>query len=233
MALNPRPDALRRATVIGVMGGLWLGRAHAETREFQLGEARDLSVTLPCELQIGQGAQRSLHVEAEAKVLSALRLNLSGERAVLELARPVQTRQKILVKVNLPRLSRLACASAVEARMGAWSGGSLSVALDGSSRLRFERLQVPELDVRQAGASELSGSGEVARQSYRIEGAGRIDTRGLKGQQVLVQIEGSGDAVVWAERELDVRVSGVGNVSYLGQPRLRQDIQGVGNIQRL
>ena len=233
MDLNPRPDALRRVTVFGVFGALFLGRVHAQSREFQLGEARDLSVSLPCELQIEQGSQRSLRVEAEASVLSALRLNLAGERAVLELTRPVQTRQKILVKVNLPKLSRLACASAVEARVGAWNGGALSATLDGSARLRFERLQVPELDVRQSGASELSAQGEVARQSFIIEGAGRIDARGLKGQQVLVQIQGSGDAVVWAERELDVRVSGVGNVSYLGQPKLRQDVQGVGNINRL
>jgi len=66
-----------------------------------------------------------------------------------------------------------------------------------------------------------------------VVGSGDVDISRVRAGAVDVAIMGSGDASVWAERELDTSIMGSGDVSYRGDPQTRSSILGSGNMERL
>ena len=72
--------------------------------------------------------------------------------------------------------------------------------------------------------------GKVVSQQVTLTGAGRYQAADLQSDDAVIEINGAGTAVVWAEKTLDVGISGMGNVEYYGAPRVSKRISGVGSV---
>ncbi len=83
-----------------------------------------------------------------------------------------------------------------------------------------------------AGNIELSGSSSDAR--LGISGSGKYFAEDLKVGDYNITISGSGRATVNVEGELDVRISGSGNVYYKGNPTgVNSSTSGSGKVRRM
>jgi hypothetical protein len=84
--------------------------------------------------------------------------------------------------------------------------------------------------------SYISGSGEIylAGSSYEhrihISGSGSLKAFNFPTQVTHIDISGSGDCEVNVSDLLDVKISGSGNVYYIGYPQITSDISGSGEI---
>jgi hypothetical protein len=88
---------------------------------------------------------------------------------------------------------------------------------------------VDYISVTGAGNFTLNGEKQPSLEIY-IQGAGDVDAFGLEVDDCTINIEGAGDCQVNVNRNLDVVIAGVGNVTYRGEPTITSDISGVGNI---
>jgi len=87
------------------------------------------------------------------------------------------------------------------------------------------------LELRINGAGDMEVSGSVDELELVVSGAGDVEAGELAAQDVEVRISGAGDATVRAARSLDATVSGVGEITYLGDPaEKRTRVSGVGGI---
>ena len=83
-----------------------------------------------------------------------------------------------------------------------------------------------------SGSIELSGGARDARLS--ISGSGKYFAEDLKVDDYKVSISGSGRATINLEGELDVRISGSGNVYYKGNPTgVNSSTSGSGKVRRM
>jgi hypothetical protein len=91
---------------------------------------------------------------------------------------------------------------------------------------------VPSLDfagITGAGDYEILGEKQSALDIY-ITGTGNIHAFDMEVDDCTIRITGTGDCEVNVSRSLDVQISGMGNIFYMGHPTLTSDISGVGNV---
>jgi len=80
------------------------------------------------------------------------------------------------------------------------------------------------------GSGDLKYFGNTPLHSIRISGSGDIEAFELFTESTFIDIDGSGDAYVWAETLLDIFIAGSGNVTYKGNPQLNLEITGSGSV---
>lgn len=109
---------------------------------------------------------------------------------------------------------------------------NLEVIIVGSGRVIMD-LNVDSLISRVTGSGQFTLTGEVERQLVHIIGAGVYNAEGLSSVEAGIRISGTGKVYISAQKELDVSVSGAGEVVYQGDPIVSQsDISGSGIIRK-
>jgi len=110
----------------------------------------------------------------------------------------------------------------------------LKVSISGSGEIGVEALEAENIHVRISGSGDCYLAGNVNIQDISISGSGSYEGEDLQSEETTAHISGSGDATVWAEKELDVQISGSGKVGYKGDP---QDVtfqsSGSGKVRKI
>ena len=76
-------------------------------------------------------------------------------------------------------------------------------------------------------------TGKPADTGFGASGAGDVNARELDADEVDVNISGAGDVEVTALKRIDARISGVGEIDYWGRPeKERTRVSGIGDIDR-
>jgi hypothetical protein len=164
-------------------------------------------------LVVEQTGSDSLRVEADDNVQSLLTSEVEG--TTLELGvRPGANvgRATITYRVTVSRLAGLVLA--------------------GAGTVNATGIEGPDLSLANSGAGSLSVSGRTDRLNVDLIGIGSVDARGLTAQDVDVSVGGAGTATVNATRTLAARVTGVGDIVYLGNPAVAQEVTGLGTVGR-
>jgi hypothetical protein len=108
----------------------------------------------------------------------------------------------------------------------------LNVRLVGSGKIDVE-VDAREVwtSVDGSGIAQLAGYANNGR--YDMTGSGSIRAFDLRNQFCYATLSGSGSIDIWAERSLDVVISGSGTVRYAGNPSsINQRISGSGRLIR-
>ena len=88
-----------------------------------------------------------------------------------------------------------------------------------------------DLNVNLTSAGAIVVAGAVDKQKITISGVGSYEAGDLRSNSTSILLTGAGSAVVWAEQELSVNVTGVGSVSYFGDnPQVSQNVSGLGSV---
>jgi hypothetical protein len=106
------------------------------------------------------------------------------------------------------------------------------VVLSGAGSVNATGIDGPSLALANSGAGSLTVTGRTDRLNVDLVGLGSVDTRGLTAQDVDVSVGGAGTATVNAARTLSARVTGVGDIVYLGNPAVTQEVTGLGTVGR-
>jgi hypothetical protein len=82
-----------------------------------------------------------------------------------------------------------------------------------------------------AGNIYLNGAGDYLK--CEIDGAGKIDAENYHSKKCKAVVSGAGSCIVYAYKELDAAVNGVGTIYYYGNPSyVISQISGLGQIVR-
>jgi hypothetical protein len=106
------------------------------------------------------------------------------------------------------------------------------VVLSGAGSVTGSGIDSPDLALANSGAGDLTVAGRAEALNVDLIGLGSIDARGLVAQSADVSVGGAGRATVNAARTLDARITGVGDIVYLGNPSVVQNVTGLGTVSR-
>lgn len=107
-----------------------------------------------------------------------------------------------------------------------------SLELTGAGDVELLHLENDTWDVNLSGAGNITVSGQVDTQTIVISGAGNYNGEDLISQEASVENSGAGMAVVQVSDSLDVNISGLGSVEYIGDPTVEQTITGLGTVHQ-
>jgi Putative auto-transporter adhesin, head GIN domain len=104
--------------------------------------------------------------------------------------------------------------------------------MTGVGHIEAKGIQGKHLAIALTGAGDMSIEGNADSLDLNLEGVGNYDGVGFRTKQATVRSEGVGSAVLNASDRLDVSVSGIGTVEYIGSPKVQKSGEGLGHIKQ-
>ena len=82
-----------------------------------------------------------------------------------------------------------------------------------------------------SGSGDITANGDVQTLKAKINGSGDILATKLKSKSATIEINGSGDAIIWADNSIIAKINGSGDIKYYGNPtNVESNINGSGDI---
>jgi Putative auto-transporter adhesin, head GIN domain len=107
-----------------------------------------------------------------------------------------------------------------------------TIHVSGTGNVDLGRLERDTLTIDIEGTSDITAAGTVGALTLDISGTGDAELADLEARTARVSVEGAGDAEVSVRDQLDVDISGVGDVTYHGRPVIRQRVEGAGEVRQ-
>jgi len=85
----------------------------------------------------------------------------------------------------------------------------------------FKNLQTENLGVIVTNVGEVYMDGKATEQFVTMKGTGTYIAKDLESRKAQIHLRGIGDVTVLVKDELDIRINGIGTVSYYGSPKVR------------
>ncbi len=186
------------------------GLRKPEKRELKSFSAID--TTAAYEIYIACQKPASFEIEADDNILPLIKTEVRDGILFVNSDERYHTEKPITLRLNVPSLVAATSRGAGEITIGNVNGDSLKL--------------------ESMGAALIGASGKAKSVTISSTGAGRIDTSKLQAEKARVDVTGAATVYVYATEQLDVTVSGAGNVIYLGHPKVvNKHVSGVGSVR--
>ena len=137
----------------------------------------------------------------------------------------------LLIKVYVPEISDLEStgSSLVYGESFFTQNRNMDIRLTGSGEIDFA-IDTDDLDVELTGSGYVYLEGNVQTLDADLSGSGWLRSFSLESDHADVRIEGSGSTELTVVTDLDVFITGSGDVFYKGHPGINAQITGSGSL---
>lgn len=212
------------------------GSGRIVTEERQVERFDELTIEGPVEIQVRQGQQLPVKIEAEDNVMRLIETHVSGSTL----------RVKIRNNVNLKRIKPIhVYVQGGQYKKIIFSGsGSLkgpdtiratgfTYEINGSADADL-KVDANEVRMYVNGSGNLRLEGRSNAWFSEINGSGNVSGRDFQTASADMNVNGSGEQTIWVTDRLDARISGSGNIRYKGAPgTVNVKIAGSGKVIKL
>jgi len=108
---------------------------------------------------------------------------------------------------------------------------NLNIDVAGSAFINM-KINAEEIRAKASGGVNMEFDGKTDRFYAVTEGAGNIDADHLESKEVECRVSGVGNASVFATEKLKATVEGVGKIGYRGDPEINKQVSGIGMVYR-
>ena len=197
-------------------------------------------------LVLTQGEQESLTIEADEDLLPELISDVRNGTLVLGMDEDWLNRigkvissvlnnrdRKVIYHLTFVDLNQVKISGSCDLTCDSLEADEVKLQVSGRGNMAFDHLDCNSLELNISGRGEFTAAGRVDQQKIKISGSGEVTAPNLESQSVKIVISGQGNATVRVQNNLDITISGLGQVDYYGRPKLRQVISGLGKSKRL
>ncbi|NHJ47426.1 MAG: DUF2807 domain-containing protein [Asgard group archaeon] len=196
------------------------------------------------ELYITFGRKEGLTIEAPEDIITRIETSVSDDTLTIKTTgtvlekigdaiRTTLTRKVIKYHLIVRDLQSLDITGIIKAEIEPLRARQFFVKFNGVGTIKFNSLDVDLLEAKLTNVGNIELNGKAYEQNVDITGSGKYDADDLESQIAKITMKGIGIATLWAIQELNVKLRGVGKVSYYGNPRVKSDIAPVGSFIHL
>jgi hypothetical protein len=208
------------------------------SRNFQVGNFREIEVAGPYEVNVRTGANQSVSARGSEKLLERTTVEVHGDKLII---RPEHhgwfsfgwsTHGKANFTVTVPQLSGATIAGSGGIHVDRIQGDRFEGTVAGSGDLDVAATEVQSLKLSIAGSGGVkAGAGKAQSAEYEIAGSGDIDAGAVQTQQLKVSIAGSGGVRAHSAGTANVSIMGSGDVDVSGGAKCSVSKAGSGNVR--
>jgi len=183
------------------------------------------------------GKEGKIILKGEENLLSKIKVEVEGNELKVYVEKGIQLRtsmgKKIEVTVPFEKISAVTLSGSGDVKSkNKINSDSFSAKLSGSGNFDLD-VDSRSFDLALSGSGDIVLKGKADSFTSKISGSGNVNASNLKSQAVDVTVSGSGNSVVTCETSITGRVSGSGNIKYLGNPEKRDvKVSGSGKIYK-
>jgi hypothetical protein len=184
--------------------------------------------------QIAQEAP-FLQVSVDENLLSLLDISVVGKRLIIKEKEGVNlqashfviyTNSRSLRKVSISGSGDVALEKAVNAQ-------EMDISITGSGDLKSDSLYCERLNVAITGSGDVELKGAATDAQYTVTGSGDVEAFDFLVEHLDCRISGSGNIHARVDKKLYARISGSGDIRYVGDPEsVDRKVSGSGSVRK-
>lgn len=206
------------------------GKGALVTTELDLDPIESISFGIAGNLIVKEGAQQQVEVTAQQNMIDILRTDVQGGIWNIGFTKCNDLFEAFTITVTLPTVKVLALAGAGQVTMeDTMTTDSFDALLTGSGIMEI-KVEADDVNLEITGSGTLNAQGSAETQDVILAGSGTIDSYNLPAKTARITVSGSGDVFVDISEQLDVIITGSGNVTYRSDPVVNADIIGTGEV---
>ena len=189
------------------------------------------------DVELVSGTEGSITITGEENLIPHIITEVKGNELVIKTENGYNLqpskRTGILVKVSFESLDEVnLTGSGNIIGKDVIRAESLKTKLTGSGDIQLH-LETESVETALVGSGDIELKGTTQKVVHQVTGSGDIDAYDLKATDAEANISGSGDINLHCDGSLMVRISGSGDVSYVGNPSKEDTkIAGSGDVTR-
>jgi hypothetical protein len=231
------------------------GSGSIQQEDRQVSNFEQIVLSIPAQMVLTQGESEILEISAEENLLPYIETKVENGILTIQ-ATPELTMlrptQEIVINLGAIEVSSVTINGAANIQSESLSASSLSLTINGSGNIDIGQIEAQNFKATISGSGEMkfgnviaettslningngkySLAGESVRAQMTINGSGRIETNEFACEDVQVSISGAGNVNTWATDRLSVNITGSGTVTYRGDAQVRQSITGSGSVRK-
>lgn len=182
------------------------------TQMRDVGEFSKIRVEGALEIEINVGGRQSLEVSTDADHIDRVETTVRGNMLTISMRGRRWRNANVEISINMAALDQFDIEGAADAYISGVDSETFEITVDGAGDIYLE--------------------GKCGSAEFTINGAGDLEAQDFECKAVAIQINGAGDADVYASESIDAEINGVGDIDVYGNPKkVRQKISGLGDIE--
>lgn len=212
------------------------GNGNITTESRNISNAHKIECRGHFDVELTQGSSALMKITGDDNLLPLIITENNNGKLIIKTRDNVNLRsdEKIKIEITTDRLDGFSLAGSGDIRgTNKFTGSNdMEFEMAGAGSMHFD-INTPDVKSSIAGTGDIYLSGETESAEINIAGAGNYHAENLKSENSSIEIAGTGDATLFADKTLDINIAGVGNVYYSGNPTVNQKIAGSGKIKKM
>ncbi len=213
------------------------GNGEVTTKTFDVGEYDEVSLSSSFDVELIEGNEGTITVEAESNLMEYLKIEVKGGELSIGVKDNVNisTRKGVMVKVPVEKIKGVSIAGSGDIFSSMLlRNDTMDLAVAGSGDIKLN-LECRMLEARIAGSGDIKVTGRAEKLDASVAGSGDIAAFGLKANNVNASIAGSGDVSVYCNGgTMKASIVGSGDLRYKGTAsKVDKTVMGSGDITRM
>ncbi|WP_197088597.1 head GIN domain-containing protein [Rufibacter radiotolerans] len=181
------------------------------------------------EVELTQGTQESLKLEAEENVLPLIESTVQNGTLTIKIKKGLKSAKRLKAYVTVRDLKKLQLAGGIKLyTTNTITGSALALEFAGGINAVMA-LKVKDLTADFAGGTKVTFSGTADKVTLDLAGATNLKALELKTNYLTLDAAGASSAQVNVAKELTVDAAGIVTVDYKGSPKVHHS--GMGKVR--
>ena len=206
-----------------------------ETRS--VGSFTEISLGISANVYLKQGNTIHLELEGYEEDLQKIITEVDGDR--LRIKHDGKwfggwKQEKVNIYITMPIIEGLSVSGSGDiVGEGKFKSNHLDLSISGSGDIDLD-IETGDVEVSISGSGDIKLAGKCDLVDVRISGSGKFDAREMVAKSCEIKIAGSGTCYVHATESIESKVSGSGDIYYLGDPKqVNNSSAGSGKIKKM
>lgn len=209
-----------------------------DTEDRQVSGFSGISSSGSFNIIVTMGNTETLKLEGDKETISEIETKV--ESGILKISRNKEytnnwnsSKGKVTIYITAKSLNSLTQSGSGDMKVdGTVKADRLATTLRGSGSISLTA-DAKNYSGTISGSGEINVKGNTDHAKVTIAGSGEFEGKNLRSDDADIQISGSGDASITAEKTLDAVVSGSGNIRYSGNAQVTKTKNGSGSVSKL
>ena len=212
------------------------GNGHMTTETKQFGDIKGVELHSSFDVYLIQGSAAGVKIEGEENILPHIVMNIENDVLNIESEDNfwLQPRKDVKIYITSPVFNVIKSSGSgnIKSETKITSDNPLTISVSGSSDVKIE-VDAPEINTHVSGSGGIELAGETKKMYGEVSGSGDIKAMKLMAEESELNVNGSGNAQVYASVKLQANVSGSGDVRYKGNAEVSSNISGSGSVKKV
>lgn len=187
------------------------------------------------DVYIEQAPDYSVKIEGSENLMDIIETKVSGSELIIEVknSKCIKNGDDTKVFITMPELRELSLDGSGNIDISnELVSDKLIASINGSGNIEIDSLKTNQLNLTISGSGSFfaASTDTTALQDIKINGSGSSKTLSMPSLKSDVDLSGSGSCHLHTIEELNVKISGSGNVRYEGTPTIDQVTTGSGTV---